>query len=155
MQRTLNNMQQTQYRDQRQAQQQTSPAYTMAARIRNEQGRERAGEYLLAMQPFLAQGEREHIAASLDIPIPQRPQPQPQYSQPQQQGFSSAQFSPQFNMPNSQPRGGMNDPLQLMQLLSGLGMMGQKPQSGSAQASPMGANPLMLAQLLGSMMGKR
>lgn len=155
MQRTLNNMQQTQYRDKRQPQQQTSPAYTMAARIRNEQGRERAGEYLLAMQPFLAQGEREHIAASLDIPIPQRPQPQPQYSQPQQQGFSSAQFSPQFNMPNSQPRGGMNDPLQLMQLLSGLGMMGQKPQSGSAQASPMGANPLMLAQLLGSMMGKR
>ena len=155
MQRTLNNMQQTQYRDQRQPQQQTSPAYTMAARIRNEQGRERAGEYLLAMQPFLAQGEREHIAASLDIPIPQRPQPQPQYSQPQQQGFSSAQFSPQFNMPNSQPRGGINDPLQLMQLLSGLGMMGQKPQSGSAQASPMGANPLMLAQLLGSMMGKR
>ena len=155
MQRTLNNMQQTQNRDQRQPQQQTSPAYTMAARIRNEQGRERAGEYLLAMQPFLAQGEREHIAASLDIPIPQRPQPQPQYSQPQQQGFSSAQFSPQFNMPNSQPRGGMNDHLQLMQLLSGLGMMGQKPQSGSAQASPMGANPLMLAQLLGSMMGKR
>ena len=155
MQRTLNNMQQTQNRDQRQPQQQTSPAYTMAARIRNEQGRERAGECLLAMQPFLAQGEREHIAASLDIPIPQRPQPQPQYSQPQQQGFSSAQFSPQFNMPNSQPRGGMNDPLQLMQLLSGLGMMGQKPQSGSAQASPMGANPLMLAQLLGSMMGKR
>ena len=102
MQRTLNNMQQTQNRDQRQPQQQTSPAYTMAARIRNEQGRERAGEYLLAMQPFLAQGEREHIAASLDIPIPQRPQPQPQYSQPQQQGFSSAQFSPQFNMPNSQ-----------------------------------------------------
>ena len=151
MQRTLNNMQQTQNREQ----QQPSPAYTMAARIRNEQGRERAGEYLLAMQPFLAQGEREHIAASLDIPIPQRPQPQPQYSQPQQQGFSSAQFSPQFNMPNSQPRGGMNDPLQLMQLLSGLGMMGQKPQSGSAQASPMGANPLMLAQLLGSMMGKR
>lgn len=155
MQRTLNNMQQTQNRDQRQPQQQTSPAYTMAARIRNEQGRERAGEYLLAMQPFLAQGEREHIAASLDIPIPQRSQPQPQYSQPQQQGFSSAQFSPQFNMPNSQPRGGMNDPLQLMQLLSGLGMMGQKPQSSSAQASPMGANPLMLAQLLGSMMGKR
>ena len=155
MQRTLNNRQQTQNRDQRQPQQQTSPAYTMAARIRNEQGRERAGEYLLAMQPFLAQGEREHIAASLDIPIPQRPQPQPQYSQPQQQGFSSAQFSPQFNMPNSQPRGGMNDPLQLMQLLSGLGMMGQKPQSSSAQASPMGANPLMLAQLLGSMMGKR
>ena len=155
MQRTLNNMQQTQNRDQRQPQQQTSPAYTMAAGIRNEQGRERAGEYLLAMQPFLAQGEREHIAASLDIPIPQRPQPQPQYSQPQQQGFSSAQFSPQFNMPNSQPRGGMNDPLQLMQLLSGLGMMGQKPQSGSAQASPMGANPLMLAQLLGSMIGKR
>ena len=155
MQRTLNNMQQTQNRDQRQPQQQTSPAYTMAARIRNEQGRERAGEYRLAMQPFLAQGEREHIAASLDIPIPQRPQPQPQYSQPQQQGFSSAQFSPQFNMPNSQPRGGMNDPLQLMQLLSGLGMMGQKPQSGSAQASPMGANPLMLAQLLGSMIGKR
>ena len=155
MQRTLNNMQQSQNRDQRQPQQQTSPAYTMAARIRNEQGRERAGEYRLAMQPFLAQGEREHIAASLDIPIPQRPQPQPQYSQPQQQGFSSAQFSPQFNMPNSQPRGGMNDPLQLMQLLSGLGMMGQKPQSGSAQASPMGANPLMLAQLLGSMIGKR
>ena len=155
MQRTLNNMQQTQNRDQRQPQQQTSPAYTMAARIRNEQGRERAGEYLLAMQPFLAQGEREHIAASLDIPIPQRPQPQPQYSEPQPQGFSSSQFSPQFNMPNSQPRGGMNDPLQLMQLLSGLGMMGQKPQSGSAQASPMGANPLMLAQLLGSMMGKR
>lgn len=61
MQRTLNNTIPQPQRDRQQGAQ-YSPAYTMASRIRNEQGRDRAAEYLGAMEPFLAPGEREHIA---------------------------------------------------------------------------------------------
>ena len=71
MQRTLNNTIPQPQRDRQQGAQ-YSPAYTMASRIRNEQGRDRAAEYLGAMEPFLAPGEREHIAKMLDIPLPQR-----------------------------------------------------------------------------------
>ena len=35
-----------------------SPALVMARRIRNEQGQERARQYLMAMEPFLAPAER-------------------------------------------------------------------------------------------------
>ena len=59
MQRTLNNTIPQPQRDRQQGAQ-YSPAYTMASRIRNEQGRDRAAEYLGAMEPFLAPGEREH-----------------------------------------------------------------------------------------------
>lgn len=84
MQRTLNNTIPQPQRDRQQGAQ-YSPAYIMASRIRNEQGRDRAAEYLGAMEPFLAPGEREHIAKMLDIPLPQRQYapPPPQYAPPQ------------------------------------------------------------------------
>lgn len=141
MQRTLNNSIPLSQRTQPQQGAQPSPAYTMAYRIRNEQGRERAGEYLCAMEPFLAPGEREHIAAMLDIPLVScaRPAQQAQYAPPQRE----TQASPQ-NIPN------MSSMNQLMQLLGGLGGMGK----GSPQPSLGGMNPMMLAQLLGNMMGR-
>ena len=48
-----------------------SPALMMASRIRAEQGPEKAAQYLSAMEPFLAPGERTHIAYTLGLPIPQ------------------------------------------------------------------------------------
>ena len=48
-----------------------SPALMMASRIRAEQGPEKAAQYLSAMEPFLAPGERTHIAYTLVLPIPQ------------------------------------------------------------------------------------
>ena len=144
MQRTLNNTIPQPQRSQPQGAQ-FSPAYIMASRIRNEQGRERAGEYLGAMEPFLAPGEREHIAAMLDIPLPQRQySPPPQYAPPRPAQAQQA-------MPNM---GGMGDTMQLMQLLSSLGGMGKGGASPLGQSGG-GMNPLMLAQLLGNMMGKR
>ena len=130
---------------------QYSPAYTMASRIRNEQGRDRAAEYLGAMEPFLAPGEREHIAKMLDIPLPQRQYapPPPQYAPPQYAPPQRPAQGPQA-MPNL---GGMGDTMQLMQLLSSLGGMG-KGGSPLGQSGG-GMNPLMLAQLLGNMMGRR
>ena len=130
---------------------QYSPAYTMASRIRNEQGRDRAAEYLGAMEPFLAPGEREHIAKMLDIPLPQRQYtpPPPQYAPPQYVPPQRPAQGPQA-MPNM---GGMGDTMQLMQLLSSIGGMG-KGGSPLGQSGG-GMNPLMLAQLLGNMMGRR
>lgn len=144
MQRTLNNTIPQPQRDRQQGAQ-YSPAYTMASRIRNEQGRDRAAEYLGAMEPFLAPGEREHIAKMLDIPLPQRQYAPPQYAPPQRPAQG-----PQA-MPNL---GGMGDTMQLMQLLSSLGGMGKSGGSPLGQAGN-GMNPLMLAQLLGNMMGRR
>ena len=48
-----------------------SPALMMASRIRAEQGPEKAAQYLSAMEPLLAPGERTHIAYTLGLPIPQ------------------------------------------------------------------------------------
>jgi len=148
MQRTLNNTIPQPQRDRQQGAQ-YSPAYTMASRIRNEQGRDRAAEYLGAMEPFLAPGEREHIAKMLDIPLPQRQYapPPPQYAPPQYVPPQRPAQGPQA-MPNM---GGMGDTMQLMQLsLGGMGKGGSPlGQSGG------GMNPLMLAQLLGNMMGRR
>ena len=50
-------------------------------------------------------------------------------------------------------KGGMGDTMQLMQLLSSIGGMG-KGGSPLGQSGG-GMNPLMLAQLLGNMMGRR
>lgn len=130
-----------------------SPAYTMAARIRNEQGKERAGEYLAAMEPFLAPGERAHIAAQLGVPLVQRPGPPPppyQQAPPYQQQYQQ-QVPPMFSQFNQQ--GGVNDStMQLMQMISALGGM----NGGKGKAPDMGAmnSTMMLAQLIG-MMGKK
>lgn len=116
-----------------------SPALLMAGRIRAEQGPERAAQYLAAMEPFLAPGERSHIAYMLGLPQPAC-QPQP-VAQPQQP------FMPQ------QPQGGMGSManianiMQMMQLMNGL----QGLKGGGEQ--PQGQNPLQLAQLLGGLMG--
>ena len=134
MQRTLNNTIPQPQRDRQQGAQ-YSPAYTMASRIRNEQGRDRAAEYLGAMEPFLAPGEREHIAKMLDIPLPQR-----QYAPP------PPQYAPPQYAPPQRPAQGP----QAMPNLGGMGKGGSPlGQSGG------GMNPLMLAQLLGNMMGRR
>lgn len=138
-----------------------SPALTMARRIRNEQGQERAKQYLMAMEPFLAPAERAHIAEQLGVPLPARPvqQPAPGPSsappfgqQPQQQApFSGMPFGQAGGMP-FMGKGGMNNPLQMVQMLSGLGGMGKK--AGVPAGNGMG-DPMMLAQMLGSMMGKK
>ena len=109
-----------------------SPALTMASRIRAEQGPERAAQYLSAMEPFLAPGERTYIAYTLGLPMPQPVQQS--YSPPQQQ-------------PNMGPLGSLGglgnigNIMQIMQLMNSL----QGTQNGQ------GANPLM--QMLGSLMG--
>ena len=133
----------------------------MARRIRNEQGQERAKQYLMAMEPFLAPAERAHIAEQLGVPLPARPvqQPAPGPSpappfgqQPQQQApFSGMPFGQAGGMP-FMGKGGMNNPLQMVQMLSGLGGMGKK--AGAPAGNGMG-DPMMLAQMLGSMMGKK
>ncbi|MBQ7114389.1 MAG: hypothetical protein IJO10_09160 [Clostridia bacterium] len=117
----------------------TSPALQLAMRIRNEQGRERAAQFLLAMEPFLAPAERSHIAAKIGVSLPQK-QPQPPHGN---DPFSGGKL-PLPQMPFQQNGG---DPLQMMQMLSGLGAMGQK--------GGMGADPASLARLLGSVMGSR
>ena len=117
----------------------TSPALQLAMRIRNEQGRERAAQFLLAMEPFLAPAERSHIAAKVGVSLPQKQPLPPNGSDP----FSGTK-PPMPQMP-FQHQG--SDPLQMMQMLSGLSTMGQK--------GGMGADPVSLARLLGSVMGTR
>ena len=118
-------------------QENSSPALTMASRIRAEQGPERAAQYLSAMEPFLAPGERTYIAYTLGLPIPQ----------PVQQSYTPPQQMP--NMGHLGALGGMGNGgglnnigsiMQIMQLMNSL----QGAQSG-------GNNPLM--QMLGSLMG--
>ena len=115
----------------------SSPALTMASRIRAEQGPERAAQYLSAMEPFLAPGERTYIAYTLGLPIPQ----------PVQQGYSAPQQAPSMgplgalgNMGNMGGLGNVGNIMQIMQLMNSL----QGAQSGQ------GGNPLM--QVLGSLM---
>ncbi|HOG00501.1 MAG TPA: hypothetical protein PKW29_05255 [Clostridia bacterium] len=156
--------QQNTTQSQRDASPHVSPAYIMAARIRNEQGRERAGEYLAAMEPFLAPGERQHIASQLGVPLVQRPNPPP--PQQQQAPFSSSgpQMPPIFSqfaqqggmggMGGMGGKGGMNDMMQMIQLMQALGGMNG---GDKGKASDMGGmnNPLMLMQLLGMMNNKK
>ncbi len=141
--------------NQRDASPHVSPAYIMAARIRNEQGHERAGEYLAAMEPFLAPGERQHIASQLGVPLMQRPSPPPPQQQQQapfaQFGQQIPPFFSQFSQQQTN-KGGMGDMMQMMQIMQALsGMNG----SDKGKANDMGGmnNPLMLMQLM-NMMGK-
>ncbi|HWQ57975.1 MAG TPA: hypothetical protein VN540_03070 [Clostridia bacterium] len=147
MQRTPQNTTQS-AQNQRDASPHVSPAYIMAARIRNEQGKERAGEYLAAMEPFLAPGERQHIASQLGVPIVQRSSPPP----PQQQSPFSQQMPPIFSQ-FAQKQGGMNDMMQMMQVMQALsGMNGGDKSKGSDMGGM--NNPMMLMQLL-NMMNKK
>lgn len=150
-----------------------SPALAMARRIRNEQGQERARQYLMAMEPFLAPAERAHIAQQLGVtlPVPSAPpfaQGQPNQAQQApgqpQSSFNQGQpHTPFAGAPGGMPfgqaggipfmgKGSMSSPLQMMQVLSSLGGMGKK--GGTQGGSGMG-DPMMLAQMFGSMMGKK
>ncbi len=110
-----------------------SPALIMASRIRTEQGPEKAAQYLNAMEPFLAPGERTHIAYTLGLPLPQPPQ---------------QSYGPVQQMPNNGPAGllggigNIGNIIQIMQLVNSL----QGMQGGQG-----GPNQLM--QMLGSFMG--
>ncbi len=130
-----------------------SPAYTMAARIRNEQGRERAGEYLAAMEPFLAPGERAHIASQLGVPLVQQAAPpSPPPGQPFDAPPRSADASQMFSQ-LVQQQGGMNNMMQMMQLMKAFGGMGGDGKGGAPGLGNLNST-LMLAQMLG-MMGKK
>ena len=115
-----------------------SPALTMASRIRAEQGPERAAQYLSAMEPFLAPGERTYIAYTLGLPMPQPVQQS--YSPPQQQP-NMGPLSSLGGLGNMGGLGNIGNIMQIMQLMNSL----QGAQNGQ------GANPLM--QMLGSFMG--
>lgn len=118
-----------------------SPALQLAERIRNEQGRERVQQFLLAMEPFLAPAERSHIAEKLGVQLPVR------QSTEMNAGGDPFSKGPQPFRQNAFPPQQGGNPLEMMQLLSGLGAMGGKGNAGTDQ--------LALAQLLGSMMGNR
>ena len=147
-----------------------SPALVMAKRIRAEQGAERARQYLMAMEPFVAPAERAHIAQQLGIQLPahtERP-PEP-HNAPQSEpaGFQLPNFGnvnnnipnfgsvnnniPNFGgannaMPNFMGMGGNNNLMQMMQMMNALGGM----QGGKGKMDPM-----MMAQMLGGMMNKK
>lgn len=120
-----------------------SPALTMASRIRAEQGPERAAQYLSAMEPFLAPGERTYIAYTLGLPIPQPVQQS--YSPPQHQMPNMGPLGALGGMGNMGGLGNIGSIMQIMQLMNGL----QGVQGG--QGGQGGPNPLM--QMLGSLMG--
>ena len=115
-----------------------SPALTMASRIRAEQGPERAAQYLSAMEPFLAPGERTYIAYTLGLPMPQPVQQS--YSPPQQQP-NMGPLGSFGGLGNMGGLGNIGNIMQIMQLMNSL----QGTQNGQ------GANPLM--QMLGSLIG--
>ena len=119
-------------------------AMSLAYRIRNEQGMERARQFLIAMEPFLAPMERQHIAEQVGVQIPP---PQPRYERE-----SGAQYS------GAQSGGGGADPMQLIRMLSGLS--GKQQGGGMPNLSGMGGgtggmDPMLMAQLLSGMMGKK
>lgn len=122
-----------------------SPALTMASRIRAEQGPERAAQYLNAMEPFLAPGERTYIAYTLGLPIPQpvsNSGMQPPMGPQTAMGGGMGGMGSMGGLGNM---GNLGSIMQLMQLMNGLqGMPGMQGGQG-------GGNPLM--QVLGSLMG--
>lgn len=128
-----------------------SPALVMARRIRNEQGQERARQYLMAMEPFLAPAERAHIAEQLGVTLPVRPAQQQAAPGQNTPPFAGQPFGSSGGMP-FMGKGGMNNPLQMMQMFSGMNGMGKK---GGAQSGGGMGDPMMLAQMFGSLMGKK
>ena len=130
-------------RTQQPPQQPPTAAMSLAQRIRNEQGRERAKQFLMAMEPFLAPMERQHIAEQIGVELPKS----------QAANYSNAHSAPRAGGPDMGGMGGMGNPMQLMQMLSSFS---QKPQQGAAGPGGMGGmDPMMMAQLLGGLMGKK
>ena len=104
----------------------------MASRIRAEQGPEKAAQYLSAMEPFLAPGERTHIAYTLGLPIPQ-PIQQNYAQQSHGMGGGFGGMPNMQNIPNMGGMGGLGNiggimqVMQLMNTLQGTGGGGQNP----------------------------
>jgi hypothetical protein len=127
-----------------------SPALVMGRRIRAEQGVERARQYLMAMEPFVAPAERAHIAQQLGIQLPMHQEPR--YTEPNNEprdtGFSQPNM-PNFGNVNGMPNipgMGNNNFMQMMQMMNAFsGMQGGKGKM----------DPMLMAQMLGSMMGKK
>ena len=113
-----------------------SPALVMASRIRAEQGPERAAQYLNAMEPFLAPGERTYIAYTLGLPLPQPVQPS--YAPPPQMQNTN----PLGALGNMGGLGSIGNIMQIMQLVNTL--QGNSGGQGGANG---------IAQMLGSLMG--
>ena len=118
------------------AHQQISPAYSLALRIKTEQGPNQAAEFLAAMEPFIAPAERIHIADQLGLPLIE-------YRRPHQAPAPERQSSNGF------------DPMQLMTVMNMLS--GLNGQSGSGQSQGQGkndpSNPMMMFSLLSQLMG--
>ncbi|MBE6032628.1 MAG: hypothetical protein E7224_05490 [Clostridiales bacterium] len=150
-----------------------SPALRMAERIRNEQGLQGARDYLAAMEPYLAPGERRHIAERLGVELP-RPMenrgreenaffPPAANSTRPPSAFGQSPFVRQEpfletkgnteTFPSVPGLGNGGNPMQLLQMLGGM-----NPQStGPAPLGQM--NQLMqmmnLMQMLGGMNKKK
>lgn len=145
-----------------------SPALIMARRIRSEQGVERTRQYLIAMEPYIAPAERAHIAQQLGIQLPAHAEKTEPQSVPQSNttGFqmpgSSNGGMPNFGnmntnampnfgnmntnaMPNLGNMGGGNLQ-QMMQMMNAFGGL----QGGKGKMDPM-----TMAQMFGSLMGKK
>lgn len=117
-----------------------SPAFSMAQRIKSEQGAEQAGRYLMAMEPYLAPAERAHIAEQLGVklptasaqatpPPPMQPPALPPVQTPAQSPVPSAPPM-QNNAPfasGANPLAALGNlgrqgvPMQMLQMLSALG----------------------------------
>jgi len=129
-----------------------SPALVMGRRIRAEQGVERARQYLIAMEPFIAPAERAHIAQQLGIQLPMHqeqrhfePNNEPRdtgYSQPTMPNFGNVNVN---GIPNLAGMGN-NNLMQMMQMMNAFGGM---------QGSKGKMDPMLMAQMFGSMMGKK
>lgn len=119
-----------------------SPALLLGKQIKKEQGRDRVYEYLGAMEPFLAPGERELIASQLGVAVPS--------------GSYSRGYKDNEPPRTPPPSGGAAGPdsmagfVKLMQLMNS--MQGGGAPFG-AQKTPdtggKGPDPAMLAKLMG------
>lgn len=113
-----------------------SPTYAMAKRIRSEQGIEQVKRFLLAVEPFIAPAEQEAIANVMGITL-EKCHAKADAGNAERESFHQANPQPQ------QQTSGFNIPPLFSALM----------QSGGQQSG--GMNPLMLAQLMGMMNGKK
>lgn len=117
-----------------------SPALLLGKRIKKEQGRERAYEFLSAMEPFLAPGERELIASQLGVAMPE----------PGSYSRAYKDKEPSRTPPGGSAAAGPDNMagfLKLMQLMNGM-----QGAPGGAQKTPGTGgmpDPAMLAKLMG------
>ena len=140
-----------------------SPLVNMARRIRGEQGVSGLREFIRAMEPFAAPNELRSLANDFDLDYEALRQP-PRSAAPNGGGGMNAPFGidPQFfqimqlmqlmngmgmnSGARPHPNGGMNDPMQLMQLMRIMpllngAMNGGVPGGGGSFGGGMGGGP--------------